>query len=152
MGRHGFHAFVDGGMKFNQTEKSLVVPVCGYYHIASQILFEIKDDTITTPRRIYHSLKFKSNCTCPSSARRCATEQGVQGQNMITVNGAKATTHTSDVVHLCAGGKVWVEIPDGRNRNPCCPMGDEEGTFIAAYLISQTSCKWPRKIISELMR
>jgi len=151
MNRHGFHAFVDGGMEFNQTEKSLIVPVCGYYHIISQILFQIKNEI--TPRKIYHSLKFRSNCSCSlSSVSKCSPELGVTGYNMVAANGAEATTHTSDVVHLCAGGRIWVEIPDGENRNPCCPIGSEEGTFIAAYLISRTSCEWPRRITNMLMR
>ncbi len=129
-------------MVFNQMDKSLQVPVCGYYHITSQVLFKIDSkESGRMPTEIYHSLKFHNNCGANQPE-----ELAVLGSNMVTTTGAKATTHTSDVVHLCEGAKIWVEIPDGPHRNPCCPMADEEQTFIAAYLISKTSCSWPREI------
>ena len=44
------------------------------------------------------------------------------------------TTITSDVIKLCAGGKIWIQIPDWDNGIPCCPTGDAQGTFITAVL------------------
>lgn len=140
---HNPHAFVDGGMVFNQTDKSLRVPVCGYYHIFSQIYYNIRDESVQNFASVYHLLKFESNCSSWSPSI------SVIGRNTVSRNRAQTTTYTSDIVHLCAGGKVWVEIPDGTNRVPCCPVGDEEGTFIAAYMVAQTSCHWPPKIDTE---
>lgn len=137
---HNAHAFVDGGMIFNQTDKSLRVPVCGYYQISTQIYYQIDGTTITNASRsVYHLLKFERNCpSWPDT-------------NPVTVIGKSSVSHddtttsTSDVMRLCAGGKVWVEIPDYDNLT-CCPIGDEQGTFISAYLISETSCHWPPEI------
>lgn len=137
------HAFVDGGMIFNQTDKSLRVPVCGYYHVISQILFDI-DDEVMEPTSVYHLLKFQSNCSTTKDPKLYVT-----GWSMVAEGGGRVTTHTSDVFHLCAGGKIWVEIPDGRNRNPCCPQGNQDGTFISAYMISPTTCDWPPNIINH---
>lgn len=135
---HNAHAFVDGGMIFNQTDKSLRVPVCGYYQISTQIYYQIDPATLTNKSRsVYHLLKFERNC--PSWP----------DNNPVTVIGKSSvsrddtTTFTSDVMRLCAGGKVWVEIPDLPNGVPCCPIGDEQGTFISAVLISETNCHWP---------
>ncbi len=136
------HAFVDGGMVFNQTDKSLIVPTCGYYHVFSQIYYQINGASMLNEsyRSVYHLLKFKRNC--PSWPE----------YNPITVMGKSAvarddtTTYTSDIIHLCAGGKIWVEIPDFNDRVPCCPMGDEQGTFIGAYMVAETSCHWPPRI------
>ena len=132
-------------MIFNQTDKSLRVPVCGYYHIFSQIYYNINDESIRPSTSVYHLLKFESNCSSLSLYNPIS----VIGRNTVSSNRAETTTYTGDIVHLCAGGKVWVEIPDGINRVPCCPIGDEEGTFISAYMVAQTSCDWPPNIEME---
>lgn len=133
-------------MTFNQTDKTLRVPTCGYYHVFSQIYFQIneKSDTKHNNRSVYHLLKFERNCSSWPEF------------NPITVLGKTAvatddtTTYTSDIIRLCAGGKIWVEIPDFRtNKVPCCPIGDPLGTFIGAYLVAPTTCHWPPSISME---
>ena len=130
------HAFVDGGMGFNQTEKKLIVPTCGYYHVFSQILFqyEKRGDFHTT---IYHMLKFDRNC--PSWEE---TPIAVMGRGSIRA-GDTTTTHTSDVIKLCRGGKIWVEIPETQDRDSCFPKGDDHATFMGAVLVAETTCHWP---------
>ena len=59
------------------------------------------------------------------------------------------TTYTSDVIRLCKDGRIWVEISDSANGVPCCPMGDEHGTFMGAVLVSPTSCHWPPNMEME---
>lgn len=130
-------------MIFNQTDKSLRVPVCGYYHVTTQIYYQIDKNTIANKTRsAYHLLKFERNCPVWPD------------KNPVTVIGKSSishddtTTSTNSVMRLCAGGKVWVEIPDYEHL-PCCPIGDEQGTFISAFLIAETSCHWPPNIIMQ---
>lgn len=139
---HNAHAFVDGGMIFNQTDKSLRVPTCGYYHVFSQIYYHIDDNSFQAPKSVFHLLKFERNCSMWPQYNPIS----VIGTSVVTQNRVSVTTYTSDIVRLCAGGKIWVEIPDGAHGVPCCPMGDEEGTFIGAYLVSETACHWPPAI------
>lgn len=134
---HNTHAFVDGGMCFNQTEKKIIVPKCGYYQVFSQILFEFKqnspsDDSHTV---VYHLLKFNRNC--PSWEE---TPLAVMGRASVHP-GNTTTTHTSDVIKLCKGGKIWVEIPE--NPLDCFPKGDDHATFMGAVLVAETTCHWP---------
>lgn len=139
---HNSHAFVDGGMEFNQTDKSLVVPTCGYYHIFSQIYFNIEEDSVSNSASVYHLFKFKRNCSMwPEN-----NPGTLVGRSVVTRDVRSTTTSTSDVVHLCAGGKIWVEIPDIHGGVPCCPMGDEQATFITAHLVAETTCHWPPSI------
>lgn len=141
---HNAHAFVDGGMIFNQTDKSLRVPTCGYYHVFSQIYYRIDPDTVSeNSRSVYHLLRFERNC----SSWPDFTPVTVMGKTSVTRD--DTTTYTSDIIRLCAGGKIWVEIPDLPNGVPCCPMGDEQGTFIGAYLVAETTCHWPPNIAME---
>ena len=133
------HAFVDGGMSFNQTEKKLSVPKCGYYHVFSQILFEYDHEEVSNNNlhtTIYHLLKFDRNC--PSWEESPIT---VMGRASIR-NGDTATTHTSDVIKLCKGGKIWIEIPETQDDS-CYPKGDDHATFIGAVLVAETTCHWP---------
>ena len=53
------------------------------------------------------------------------------------------TTFTSDVIKLCTGGRIRINIPDGPNGVPCCPTGDPHGTFITAVLVRESTCHWP---------
>ena len=137
-------AFVDGGVWFNQTDKSIYVPMCGYYMIYSQILF-MMDHTLTESVTVYHNLKIEHNCSWESDTGP------IQLQAKASIapyddhrNGGVSTTYTADVVHLCAGGRVWIEIPDGPNGVPCCPRGEESGTFMGLILIANTPCSsWP---------
>ena len=137
------HAFVDGGMCFNQTDKTLGVPVCGYYMVTSQILFRMDQHALQESKTVFHLMKFKRNCGSHG------TEVVVTGKSTVGPFSAEnfhagvVTTFTSDVVKLCAGGKIWVEIPDGGNGVPCCPTGDQHGTFITAVLVRESTCHWP---------
>ena len=128
-------------MIFNQTDKSLRVPVCGYYYIFSQIYYRINESSQGSSS-VFHLLRFESNCSSTqSNPRSVIGKNSVFGEVEHTT-----TTSVSDVIHLCAGGKVWVEIP---RRSTCCPVGDDAGTFIAAYMVAQTSCHWPPSIEAE---
>jgi len=142
-------AFVDGGVWFNQTDKSIYVPTCGYYHVYSQILFVLSERPQTNPESVtvYHNLKIKTNC---STARDTGPIQ-LQAKASVTLSenhdGGITTTYTSDVVYLCEGGHVWIEIPDGENGVPCCPRGEESGTFMGLALVASAPCSsWPPTI------
>ena len=142
-------AFVDGGVWFNQTDKSIYVPTCGYYMIYSQVLFVIHGQSLTHSATVFHNLNIKHNCTWESDtgpiqlqAKASIAPYGTENEG-----GGVATTYTADVVHLCAGGSVWVEIPDGANGVPCCPRGEDKGTFLGLILLANTPCSsWPPQI------
>ena len=133
-------AFVDGGMIFNQTDKTLRVPTCGYYHITSQIYYHFEDDLPEHHRSVSHLLNYERNCSTWHEYNPVI----IKAYSSVTQG--DTTTQTSDVIHLCTGGKIWVEIPDLDSKVPCCPMGDDQATFLAAYLIAETSCVWPPDI------
>lgn len=139
------HAFVDGGMIFNQTDKSIRVPRCGYYHVFSQIYYSINDPAVQGSTAVYHKLNFKRNC--PGWPKY--SSMSVIGKSTVTENGVSTTTYTSDIVRLCTGGKIWVEIPDGPSRVPCCPVGDDKSTFIGAYFVAEAPCHWPPRIMLD---
>lgn len=145
---HNAVAFVDGGMMFNQTDKTLRVPTCGYYHISSQIFYHIDPASLhDKPRSVMHLLNFYRNCSSWPEINPVVIKA------LSSVSGDDTTTHTSDVVHLCAGGRIWVEIPDFPNNNiPCCPVGDEQGTFLSAHLVAETACHWPPNIMMENLK
>lgn len=132
-------------MCFNQTDKTLRVPTCGYYMVTSQVLFNIH--SLEEPKTVYHLMRFKRNC--PGSYSTDAQSIVVTGKSSMSPftvdnhHAGVATTYTSDVIKLCTGGSIWIEIPDGDNGAPCCPTGDPHGTFITAVLVSETSCHWP---------
>ena len=142
-------AFVDGGVVFNQTDKSIYVPTCGYYHVYSQVLFRMSANPLTSSVTIQHILKIRTNCSSPSDLtpiqlQAQASIASNQGEN---IDGGIGTTYTSDIVFLCNGGRVWVEIPDGPNGVPCCPQGEDTGTFMGLVLISRVPCShWPPSI------
>ena len=136
------HAYVDGGMWFNQTDKSLYVPSCGYYYVYSQITFKCRP--LTASKTVYHSFKFNRNCPHWADPIPLA----IQGMSTVGpfTDGTQAgstTTYTGDIIKMCQGGRMWIEIPDGPNGVPCPPYGDEESTFMGAVLIANTTCHWP---------
>lgn len=152
MRRKHAHAFVDGGMWFNQTDKSLYVPSCGYYYVYSQITFKCSSP-LTASKSVFHNLKFERNCRDWVDA----IPPVVQGTSTIgpftdSTQAGRTTTHTGDIVKLCQGGRMWVEIPDGENGVPCPPWGDDESTFIGAVLIANTTCHWPPQMTLSNMR
>lgn len=99
-------------------------------------------------RSVYHLLKFSRNC--PSWGSPDQADVVVIGKSAVSHD--DTTTYTSDVVRLCTGGRVWVEIPDLPGGPPCCPIGDEQGTFISAFLVAETSCHWPPDITMSNMK
>lgn len=130
------HAFVDGGMRFDQTSKQLHFPACGYYYIYSQISFK---GCQHHPRTVFYNLNIRRNCTMvgvPDNNK--ITVQGVSS----LVNGTWVTTYTGDIIKVCKGGVMWVEIPDA--VVPCHPWGDQTRTFMGTVLIAPTEdCTWP---------
>lgn len=139
---HNAHAFVDGGMSFNQTDKTLRVPACGYYHVFSQVLFQLSA-ALNHSVSVYHLMKIERNCpSWPDQAAVSVMAKASVGPftDEDRFNSGAATTYTSDVIRICEGGRIWIEIPD---VNLCCPSGDEHGTFMGAVLLTHTSCHWP---------
>ena len=142
-------AFVDGGVWFNQTDKSIYVPKCGYYLIYSQVLFVVDAEAMPEAITVFHNLKIKHNCTWESDSGpiQLQAKASVAAFDQNDPDGGVTTTYTSDVVHMCGGGNVWIEIPDGANGVPCCPKGDETNTFLGLVLIADTPCSsWPPEI------
>ena len=136
---HLVHAFVDGGMSFDHLEKKLHVPKCGYYHISSQILFEYVSSSDNGYANVKHLLKFMRNC------EDWAEDNALLVMGLAAVHSGNATTtFASDIVKLCRGGTVWVEIPETHNNN-LYPRGDDHATFLTAVLVAETSCHWPPK-------
>jgi hypothetical protein len=132
-------------MCFNQTDKTLGVPKCGYYMVTSQILFSMDDRALSESRSVYHLMKFKRNCPGSHSIDPTLTVTGKSTVGPYTENShaGVVTTFTSDVIKLCTGGKIWIEIPQSENGIPCCPTGDTQGTFITAVLVRESTCCWP---------
>lgn len=136
------NAYVAGGMIFNQTDKALYVPTCGYYYISSQIHFSFKpadqpDFEEPPDYKALHHLNVDRNCTGEDTRDFKISAYSPLGDGTFTSEGA---TYISDMVKICAGGKIWVTIPD---TIPCCPYGIPVGTFLAAYLVHETDCEWP---------
>lgn len=136
-------AFVDGGMYFNQTDKKLYVPKCGYYYVSSQMYFDY------TPREgnlfVRHLLAVDRKCG----------EQSILELESISSLGevgreAKTSTYVADVVKICAGGKISVIVPASyEDTNPCCPGGQSTITFFSAHLVQETECEWSDKRILD---
>ncbi len=135
------NAYVAGGMVFNQTDKKLYVPKCGYYYISSQIHFYF--DPNDQPRqetedyKALHHLYVERNCSGPDARGFKITAYSPLGDGTFP---SESATHASDMVKICTGGSIWVSIP---HTIPCCPRGTLVGTFLAAYLVHETDCDWP---------
>ena len=131
------HAFVDGGMRFDQVTKQLNFPACGYYYIYSQIHFK---SCMHEPRTVFYNLNVKRNCNTVGM-QMDNNKITIQGASSLA-NGTLATTYTGDVIKICKGGQMWVEIPDA--AVPCHPWGDDSRTFMGAILVAPTAdCSWP---------
>ena len=139
-------SYVDGGMRFLQHDKSLYVPVCGYYFIYSQIHFKVRESNKT--QTVLHQLKFQRNCT-DSQGQVDNQESVLMARGTVAsnpTNKTTTTTYTGDVVKLCEGGRIWVHIPAGEGRAACCPSGDPQalgGSYFGAILIKDANCNWP---------
>ena len=54
------------------------------------------------------------------------------------------STTAGEVVKLCAGGRIYIEIPESV---PCCADGRaEQVTFFGAVLVAETNCDWPPEV------
>lgn len=129
-------AFVSGGMWFDQEDKSIYVPKCGWYYISSDIAFQNNGEGVAS---YSYGLRVYRNC---DSDRNQYFRQGH------TVNGPVVGTlesitsiHINDVVKICKGGRIYVTIP--RGMNDCCPRGYAETTSLTAHLVSESDCEWP---------
>ena len=130
-------------MVFNHTDRKLYVPNCGYYYVSSQVFYRV---TQSQTRSVQHNIKVDRNCLLPG-------EEGhshVMNQrefSLHTVTSVEAgngkdcqdsSTYIGEIVKICTGGKIWVEIPQD---TPCCPYG--YNTYLGAYFVAETNCLWP---------
>ena len=134
-------AFVSGGMWFQQKEKSLYVPKCGWYYVSSQIVFQSK-----SPQSVsyHHTLKVDRNCDSAenlnmylsgyTSAGPATTSDGYMSHQ-------RTSTFVGDIVKICRGGRIYVDIPV--EGNACCPRGYESMTSLTAHLVRESDCQWP---------
>ena len=132
-------AFVQGGMWFTHENNSLHVPVCGWYYVSSTITFQSNSNAAM---QFTHSLKIDRNCNATSGlilsyAHATFTMIGPLEPN----TSGKASTIVTDIVKICEGGRIYVNIPTAYNS--CCPFGTEAFTSITAYLVSESDCYWP---------
>ena len=130
-------AFVDGGMHFNQTNKKLYVPKCGYYHVSSQMYFRVRPNK--DEEFVNHRLLIKPNCDESESETRIESFSSVGD----TDKRARTSTYTAGVFHLCTGGQVYMYVPVNREA-PCCAYGEETTTFLSAHLVRESNCAQPR--------
>ena len=133
-------AFVDGGMIFNQTDKKLYVPFCGYYHITSMMYFVVTGQNAMNGPYILHEVMVERNCNFKDD--RVLLRSYASMLVNTTMNVGKASTYIGDVVKICSGGSIYVHIPDNR-YNPCCPMGQSQTTYLSSFLIHKANCKEP---------
>ena len=128
-------AFVTGGMRFQHSDNSLYVPTCGWYYVTSQITFK---SSSRRPKTFRHTLKIDRNCSetnLPYSHTGLTTTGPLEHD--ITV---KSSTFVGDLVKICTGGRIYVDVPDD---NSCCPLGEESMTLLTAYLVKESECQWP---------
>ena len=107
---NGSDAYVDGGMIFNVTDKKLYVPVCGYYHITSQMYFYVTETAISPEDRLkYVSLEVFVNKNCDSGDNfvllRSYASLVLTPSNNKDIG--KTTVHIGDVVKMCGGGTIY---------------------------------------------
>lgn len=132
----GSLAFVSGGMWFYQKNNSLHVPKCGWYYVTS----EIAHQSDGRHSQIYsHTLKIDRNCnsTKDSYSHAAFTITG----HLDKGSHGKTSTFVGDIVKICTGGHIYVEIPMAYNS--CCPRGDESVTSLTAHLVAESDCTWP---------
>lgn len=130
-------AYVSGGMWFQQEDKSLYVPKCGWYYISSQIAFQSRSRRTQT---YTHTLKVDRNCNSDRNAYSHSTFATAGSHT-------KTSTFVGDIVKICAGGRIYVNIPSAYNA--CCPRGEETVTSLTAHLVSESDCQWPIRSYKE---
>ncbi len=134
----GRGAFVDGGMYFNQTDKKLYVPKCGYYYVSSQMFF----DYIQTAQHqfVLHQLTVERNCGEEEDTLQLESISSLGETNKMS----KTSTFLGDIVQICAGGKISMNVPVKEDRSPCCPGGMDTITYFSAYLMKEMKCEWSK--------
>ena len=137
------NAYVDGGMVFNQKDKKLYVPACGYYYISSQMYFQYTHNgSINTTEAQFVSYEVKVNRSCKdenednhvlfrSYATVVTTPESTLG---------KATLYIGGVVKICEGGSIRAHVP-AFPYNSCCPLGQFQTTYLSSFLIHETDCE-----------
>ena len=136
-------AFVDGGMYFNQKQKRLYVPTCGYYYVTSQVFFQsdvYPSKGASNSKYVRHQLRIERNCSSLTELQNRVILRSYSSFPRDSGSVTRTTTNIGDVVKLCAGGYVYVEIPEDR-YNPCCPYGRSQSTYLSAFMVSETSCE-----------
>ena len=92
-----------------------------------------------------HILKIDRNCGSSSDSYYHAG---------VSLAGARslglASTFVGDIVKICTGGRIYVEIPT--QFNSCCPRGDESVTSLTAHLVGESNCSWPISLFSDMTK
>lgn len=127
-------------MVFNHANRKLYVPKCGYYYVSSQVFYRV---TQSQTRSVQHNIKVDRNCLEDGHSR--VMNQREFSLHTVTSVGAgngkdrqDSSTYIGEIVKICIGGKIWVEIPQD---TPCCPYG--YNTYLGAYFVAETNCLWP---------
>ena len=99
-----------------------------------KVTFQIAGDE---SQEAFH--KMITNHSCPSDQRlQTAT---VLGHTSISQGTNEAASYVDQVVMLCAGGNIQVNIPD---TAPCC--GEGKFSYINAFLVKETDCVWHKPV------
>ena len=128
----GSMAYVSGGMWFQQQNKSLYVPKCGWYYVSSQIAFHNNHSQTVS---YHHTLKVDRNC---DSARKL--DLSLSGYTSVGPS-TTSSTFVGDIVKICRGGRIYVDIPV--QENSYGPLGSESKTSLTAHLVRESDCQWP---------
>ena len=107
---------------------------CLFFVFFLKVTFQIAEDE---SREAFH--KMITNHSCPSDQRlQTAT---VLGHTTISQGSNEAASYVDQVVMLCSGGSIQVNIPD---TAPCC--GEGKFSYINAFLVKETDCAWHRPV------
>lgn len=128
-------------MFFNQKDQKLYVPTCGYYYVSSNIFFQ-SDSSVSTSdvKYVRHQLYIDRNCSYADDIHIIRSYSSFTASPQLV---GRTSTYTGDVVKMCAGGSIFVYIPEDQ-YNPCCPYGRSQTTYMSAFLVSETGCEAPR--------
>lgn len=132
-------------MYFNQKNKRLYAPTCGYYYVSSQVFFQSdvypsQQDAASSSKYVRHQLRIERNCSSLTDRQNRVILRSYSSFPRDPGSVTRTTTNIGDVVKLCAGGNIYVEIPEDR-YNPCCPYGRSQSTYLSAFMVSETSCE-----------
>jgi hypothetical protein len=131
----GTPAYVTGGMWFNQDQKSLYVPKCGWYYVSSEIAFQNNGDSVES-----YSYTLRIHRNCGESDDRYFRKGNTVNSPVEGTQNSLTSIQINDVVKICRGGRIYVNIPV--KTNGCCPRGYSETTSLTAHLLTQSDCYW----------